>query len=125
MFLSPLSRREALTFTGSAIVAASARSEVRPAYSQSSYKDAIIIDAQAGIGDPRTERQNIADVRSSGLTALSMTVGEVGNAPNRLQSIIADVSHADDLLERYFEQTSDDEVRQLLADRQSVPAEVE
>lgn len=101
MTLPRLSRREALTFAGSAAFAASARSAVRPAYSGSSYNKAIVIDAQIGIGDPRTTPQNMADVRSSGLTALSMTVGQVGNAPDRLESIIDDVSQIDDLFQKY------------------------
>lgn len=101
MTLPQLSRRKALTFAASAAFAASARSAVRPAYSGSSYDNAIVIDAQGGIGDTRTLGQDFADVRSSGLTALSMTVGDVGNAPNRLESIINDVSQTDDWFQKY------------------------
>jgi membrane dipeptidase len=101
MTLSQLSRREALAFAGSAAFAASARSAVRPAYSGSSYDNAIVIDAQGGIGDTRTIRQDFVDVRSSGLTALSTTVGQVGNAPDRLESIIEDVSQIDDWFQKY------------------------
>jgi hypothetical protein len=61
----------------------------------------MVIDAQGVFGDPKEIRQIMRDLRLSGVTAMSMTVGAVGNAPNRLQTILDDVSQIDAWFDAY------------------------
>lgn len=96
-----LSRREALVFGGSAFVAASVRAALRPSYPESSYRRAMVIDAECVFGDPKNIRRIMQDLRSSGLTAMSMTVGTVGNGPDRLDTVLDDVSQVDDWFQAY------------------------
>jgi membrane dipeptidase len=91
-FVEP-DRRGLLAMLGGAVAAGSAsaqpagtKPQARPVYDR-----AIIIDAQGGIGDPDPRagpddppsRMMLDEVKTSGVTVISLTVGEVGNGPDR------------------------------------------
>ncbi len=59
-------------------------------YAEADYRRAIVIDAQGGFdGDPDLAAR---DAAKSGLTAVSVTMGRVGNGANRLDSVIQDIA---------------------------------
>lgn len=70
-------------------------------YSDQDYARAMIIDALGGPGgfepgapdDAPLSPKFIADVRASGVTAVNVTVGEVGNGPNRFANTVADIAN--------------------------------
>ena len=70
------------------------------AASGSLYERAIVIDALGGFGafDPTgsagapLSAREIADVRASGLTAIVVTVGDVGNGPDRFEKAVRLIS---------------------------------
>jgi membrane dipeptidase len=73
-------------------------------YSRARYDRAIVIDALAGLGefdsdaaaDAPLSARALADVRESGVTAINLTINNVGNGPNKLAGAvknIADMEH--------------------------------
>ena len=67
-------------------------------YSDAAFKKAIIIDGQGVVNDPygketdvRFSPRAIAEIKASGLTVCSMTVGEVGNALDAWTSTVAGI----------------------------------
>jgi len=70
-------------------------------YSDQQYARAMIIDALGGPGgfepgvpdDAPLSPKFIADIRASGVTAVNVTVGEVGNGPNRFAKTVADIAN--------------------------------
>jgi len=69
-------------------------------YSADRYSRAIVIDALGGLGgyhpelpdDAPLPDSDIADVKRSGLTAINITVNEVGNAPDRYEKTVKGIS---------------------------------
>jgi membrane dipeptidase len=67
-----------------------------PGYSADKYSKAIVIDALGGPGGYHPDLQDdapltdgdVADVRRSGLTAINVTVNEVGNGPDRFEKTV-------------------------------------
>jgi membrane dipeptidase len=90
-------RREALAWVGAA--AATARWNLAFAasgYPASRYASAMVIDALGGPGeidpsapdDAPLSAKALADVRTSGVTAVNVTVNQVGNAPGRYEAAV-------------------------------------
>ncbi|MDY7230355.1 dipeptidase [Hyalangium rubrum] len=87
-----LDRRSLLTVLGSVAVGGAARAAApaRPA-ARSAYERAIVINGQGSVSDPDPNakpddppsKRMFDEVRASGVTAISTTVGEVGNGPDR------------------------------------------
>jgi len=99
---SRLNRRQALTLIlWAACGSASAARVPASQFSVRDYNRAVVIDAQSGFGDIDQSsrlRSVISDVSASGLTAISITVGEVGNGPRRLESAVSDIARLNGLL---------------------------
>jgi membrane dipeptidase len=98
-----LDRRE---FLGSAVIAALAASPAARAaspqkrFSEKAYTRAIVIDALGGPGDfdpsapsdgPLSARA-LADVKTSGVTAVNVTVSSVGNGPDKFRETIETIA---------------------------------
>jgi membrane dipeptidase len=92
-----MTRREALAWVGAA--AATARWNLAFAasgYPASRYASAMVIDALGGPGeidpsapdDAPLSAKALADVRTSGVTAVNVTVNQVGNAPGRYEAAV-------------------------------------
>jgi membrane dipeptidase len=101
-----LDRRE---FLGSAVIAALAVSPAaraaspRQRFSEKTYTRAIVIDALGGPGDfdpaapsdgPLSARA-LADAKASGVTAVNLTVGSVGNGPGKFKETIEGIALAE------------------------------
>ncbi len=94
-----LTRRNALliSLAGCAAPWSLVRAALPPAFDGERYAKAIVIDALGGPGgddpdaadDAPLDARAVADVRASGVTAVNVTVNEVGNAPGRFQETIA------------------------------------
>jgi membrane dipeptidase len=97
-----MKRREFLT----GVIAASSlwaarrsRAAVATGYSAEKYSKAIVIDALGGPGgyhpdlpdDAPLTDGDVADVRRSGLTAINVTVNEVGNGPDRFEKAVSTI----------------------------------
>lgn len=86
-------RRALLALLGAAAAApaTAAPRKAAPAKAASVYDRSIVIDAQGGVGDPDPNakpedppsRMMLDEVKRSGVTVISTTVGEVGNGPDR------------------------------------------
>ena len=72
-------------------------------YSAASYERAIVIDALGGPGDfnPNASPNDtwsdrvVADARASGLTAVNLTVGDVGNGLHRFEDAVEGIARSD------------------------------
>lgn len=101
-------RRALLGLLGAAAAAGPAIARpAKPAKAKglSVYDRSIVIDAQGGIGDPDPNskpedppsKMMLDEVKASGVTAISLTVGEVGNGPDRFMGALealADIGNA-------------------------------
>ena len=103
---APLARRTLLGFAGAAALAPSvlARPAPKPAPPASVYDRSVVIDAQGGIFDDgpfnadEHFRPALAEVlRASGVTAVSITVNDVGNGPDRFKGAVSTIADADRL----------------------------
>jgi membrane dipeptidase len=97
-----MKRRELLTgaiAVSSLWPALELRAAGAPGYSAEKYSKVIVIDALGGPGghhpdlpdDAPLPDGDIADVRRSGLTAVNVTVNEVGNAPDRFEKAVENI----------------------------------
>jgi membrane dipeptidase len=94
----------ALGFTGP-----NAWSDAAPIYGQHRYERALIIDALGGLGRPDPNAppdaplsaDDLADVRQSGVTAINLTINEVGNGPNRFHAAVTAIATADSEMEQH------------------------
>jgi membrane dipeptidase len=93
-----LERRQALGFLlGSAAASrtlAHAPIPVTPKNVKSRWS--FVMDMLGGFGP-----DDIPALAASGLNAISMTLGQVGNAPGRFEALIGDIATVDGLIERY------------------------
>jgi len=96
-----LSRREAIALTlGGSVSGTRYGSAARAGFSDKEYARAMVIDGLGGPGgfdpdlpdDAPLSPGFVADARSSGITAVNVTVNEVGNGPNRFEKAIAGIA---------------------------------
>jgi len=100
-----LTRRQAIIAAAGASFSGLSRSATAAdsAYTDKQYAGAIIIDALGAPGgfdpalpdDAPLPPKFVADARASGITAVNLTVGEVGNGPDRFEKTIADIAAAE------------------------------
>jgi membrane dipeptidase len=84
-----LNRRSLLTLIGGVAAYGDAQAAAPSKGARSAYDRTIVIDAQGSVYDPAPNakpgdppsKMMIDDVRGSGVTAISMTMGKVGNVP--------------------------------------------
>jgi membrane dipeptidase len=99
-------RRNFIALAGAAAFASIApiRSWSADAFTRTRYKESIIVDALCGIGgsdpdakaDDRLSPRDIADAKATGLTAINITVSEVGNAPGVFDKTVANIAWVDE-----------------------------
>ena len=78
-------------------------------FPSSRYRSAIVIDALGGPGDfdpslpddAPLSAKALADAKASGVTAVNVTVNEVGNAPDRFERAIDDIANMDREIEAH------------------------
>lgn len=87
-----VSRREALRLIAAAAAVATPEAFAKPArFSEADYLRSMVIDAQGGF-DPGLGIDRAArDTAESAVTAISVMVGTVGNAPGRLETVVKDI----------------------------------
>lgn len=98
--LEAMNRRTALGLLAAAAAAGTARAEA-PGFGATDYAASIVIDAQGGFSDPDADASILQALASSGLTAVSTTLGPVGNGPGRWDSTIDGFAQADGWLHKY------------------------
>jgi membrane dipeptidase len=100
-----LNRREMIGYTTAALFgrwsgAMAAASGQGDEFSASRYERAVVIDALGGMGEvdptapddaPLTPK-GLADVRISGVTAINLTVNDVGNGPNKFMTSVTNIA---------------------------------
>jgi len=74
--------------------------------SEAFYRNAIVIDGQAGLDAENYGKvhavllpNEIADIKRSGMTALSVTIGQVGNVPNSLAATLDAIGQVNALID--------------------------
>ena len=106
----PIDRRAALAgLAGLPVIAAAPASAGASPAVTTLYDRAMIVDGQGGPGgyDPAepdaTEltKRNYDDMRQSGITLISLTVGQVGNVPNAFEQAVKGFADAADLAEAH------------------------
>jgi membrane dipeptidase len=98
-----VSRRTALGLAAAAAATAAVRAQT-PGYSEADYAAAMVIDAQgvpAFINDPSEAATAAKSLAASGVTAMSVTVGTVGNGPNRFDSVVSDIADLNELIDGF------------------------
>jgi membrane dipeptidase len=88
--------------TGAAIVheLAWAAAEAGTVYPRSRYDKAIVIDALGGLGefdpdapeDAPLSARALSDARESGVTAINLTINDVGNGPNKFMAAVKNIA---------------------------------
>lgn len=68
-------------------------------FTDADYSRAMVVDAQGGFSHEMDE--SARDTALSGLTAISVTTGAVGNGPRRMESVVESVAEADRWIERH------------------------
>ena len=93
-----MDRRHFLAVAAAAPLGFSANA-ARAAYRDQDYAAAIVIDGLGGIGDPYGKEEDVrfsprgaAELRQSGVTAIQMTVGEVGNQASAMDETLRNIS---------------------------------
>lgn len=97
-----LSRRHAIGLMAAAASLAMPRARASAAsFGETNYRRAMVIDAQGGLDRSLAMERSVADTVSSELTAISLTMGQVGNGPGRLESVVRDVAAANGWIASY------------------------
>jgi membrane dipeptidase len=97
-----LNRRELLAYAAALGLAGkwSAARAAAQGYPKSRYDRAIVIDALGGMGDFDPNAPDdaplsataLADIRASGVTAINLTINDVGNGPNKFMSTVTNMA---------------------------------
>ncbi|HEY2684345.1 MAG TPA: membrane dipeptidase [Steroidobacteraceae bacterium] len=90
-----------------AFYAARLPAKVDPSYGRARYDKAMVIDALGGIGRPDPNGPNdapmsaddLADARESGVTAINLTINDVGNGPARFEAAVTNIAEMDHEME--------------------------
>lgn len=94
-----MDRRRLLSMVGAAgMWAPAVRAQPRGSGAQG-LRSAPIIDMQTGLGPGVDAARALADVKASGLTAISTTVGPVGNGPGLFESLLHDIADLGGLID--------------------------
>lgn len=97
-----LNRRHAIGLMAAAASLAMPRARASAAsFEETSYRRAMVIDAQGGLDRSLPMERSSADTADSGLTAISLTVGQVGNGPGRMESVIRDLAELNGWITAY------------------------
>lgn len=102
-----LNRREILGCAAAAALARWSRAMSATAFraagefSKSQYPHAMVSDALGDVGDPALPEdapltpRGLADARESGLTAINLTINDVGNGPNKFMTTVTNIAQAE------------------------------
>jgi membrane dipeptidase len=100
-----LNRRELLAYAAALalVKGTAARAAAADGFSKSRYERAIVIDALGGMGDFDPNHPDditlspaaLNDVRVSGVTAINLTINEVGNGPNKFMGAVSNIAEAE------------------------------
>ncbi len=105
-----LNRRAALAgLAATPLLASAARAASPSSAATDLYDRAIVVDGQGGPGgyDPAEPdatvltKRNYADMRQSGITLISLTVGQVGNVPDAFEQAVKGFADAIDLADTH------------------------
>jgi membrane dipeptidase len=97
-----LSRREALGLLAAGVSAGAMPALANPSrFSEADYRRAMVIDAQGGFDTQLSMDLTAADTAESGLTAISLTMGLVGNGAHRFDSVLQDIADANGWIQQY------------------------
>ncbi|MGB6307116.1 MAG: membrane dipeptidase [Steroidobacteraceae bacterium] len=102
-----LNRREVIGCAGAAVLGPWARAWAAVGasgeFGKPQYERAVVIDALGGVGEidpsqpddaPLTPR-GLADARESGVTAINLTINEVGNGPDRFMKTVSNIAQVE------------------------------
>jgi len=98
-----LSRRQLIGGVAAATIVAKwsgALGDARAGYSRARYDRTIVIDALGGLGEFDPDRpddaplsaRGLADARDSGVTAINLTINDVGNGPNKFMGTVKNIA---------------------------------
>jgi membrane dipeptidase len=98
-----LNRREAIGFAAAAALMGKwsrALGDAPGEFARSRYDHSVVIDALGGVGeidpaaadDAPLSPRGLADARASGVTAINLTVNEVGNGPNKFMNTVTNIA---------------------------------
>lgn len=98
-----LSRREVMGLMAAAgfSPAAMAAAPKGRGYSEADYRRSMLIDAQGPFVGQQLTDATLSDIKASGMTAGSLTMGQVGNGPGRMESVVADIARVDGWIDSY------------------------
>jgi membrane dipeptidase len=86
---------------GAAAAGAAGPGVAAAAFGEADYARAIVIDGQGGAGDLSDVAAAMKALKSSGVTAVSTTVGTVGNAPGRLDTVVSDIANGNAFIDAH------------------------
>ena len=99
-----LSRREALGLMAAGLSGCVLPAVANPArFTDQDYRKAMVIDAQGGFDRQLSMDRTAAATEESGLTAISLTMGLVGNGVRRFESVLEDIADANGWIQQYPE----------------------
>ena len=73
-------------------------------FSQQDYARAVVIDALGGVGEAGPDGYSpdlLADLKASGVTALNLTLGAIGNGPRKFAETVREIDEVDALLAKH------------------------
>jgi membrane dipeptidase len=105
----PITRRDAIGLLAAGSLGAIPSWAKNRQFSEKDYREAVVIDAQGGFDAPIDAQDSIAvfqnrarrDAKDSGLTAISMTVGAVGNGSHRMDSIVESIGRTNAFIAQF------------------------
>ena len=107
-----LNRREVIGFAAAAAVTGGwsrAFGDASGEFPRSRYDHAMVIDALGSVGEvdpaaaddaPLTPR-GLADARASGVTAINLTINDVGNGPNKFMNTVTNIAEVEHELQAH------------------------
>jgi membrane dipeptidase len=97
-----VSRRDVLGLIAAGVSGAAMPALAGPArFTEEDYKKATVIDAQGGFDPVLDMDRTAAATAESGLTAISLTMGLVGNGSHRFDSVLEDIADANGWIQQY------------------------
>jgi membrane dipeptidase len=98
-----VNRREMIGYAAAAAMLGKwshALGDASGAFGRSRYEHAVVIDALGGLGefdpaaadDAPLSPRGLADARASGVTAINLTINDVGNGPNKFMNTVTSIA---------------------------------